>query len=76
MTNHMLIDFVSAILLTSLLAPIQESFAQDPVSFTNPRLVDAFGVSIVGNIDENQQVQFAADLENLNNIPQGFIYLV
>jgi len=44
------------------------------ISFTNPAVYNAFG-TVISSINEGQQVQFSADLENFSG-NQNFVYMV
>ncbi len=45
-------------------------------TLNDPRLVNAFGVSVGNNVNVDQQIQITADITNNQEISQKFAYLV
>lgn len=45
-------------------------------SIVDPKLVNAFGISLVNNVNVDQQIQISADIINNQEKSQTFIYLV
>jgi len=55
------------------------AFALDELeraSISNPKLVNAFGLSIGNNVNVDQQIQISADITNNQDKSQNFVYLV
>lgn len=45
-------------------------------SIMNPRLENTFGLTVLDNINVNQQIQISADITNHQTKSQNFVYLV
>jgi len=43
---------------------------------SDPRLENAFGSPVVDNVNVNQQIQISADITNIQEKSQNFVYLV
>ncbi len=57
-------------------APVFALTELERTSIMDPRLENAFGVSLVDNINVNQQIQISADITNHQEKSQSFVYLV
>ena len=65
-----------AIMLTVSFFPAFALTELERVSIVNPKLVNAFGVSLGNNVNVDQQIQISADIINNQEKSQTFIYLV
>lgn len=48
----------------------------EKTSIMNPRLENTFGLTVLDNINVNQQIQISADITNHQTKSQNFVYLV
>lgn len=65
-----------AIILTVSFFPAFALTELERVSIVEPKLVNAFGISLGNNVNVDQQIQISADIINNQEKSQTFIYLV
>ena len=65
-----------AIILTVSFFPAFALTELERVTIVDPKLVNAFGISLGNNVNVDQQIQISADIINNQEKSQTFIYLV
>jgi len=65
-----------AIILTVSFFPAFALTELERVTIVEPKLVNAFGISLGNNVNVDQQIQISADIINNQEKSQTFIYLV
>jgi hypothetical protein len=70
---------IAGLIVLMIVISITPAFALSELergSVMNPRLENAFGAPMTGNVNVSQQVQISADITNHQEKSQNFIYLV
>lgn len=70
---------ISVLVVLMITISITPAFALSELergSIMNPRLENAFGAPMMGDINAGQQIQISADITNHQEKSQNFIYLV
>jgi len=72
-----LIGLLGILLILSIsFTPVFALIELQRVTINDPRLENAFGISIVDNVNVNHQIQVSADVTNIQEKSQNFVYIV
>jgi hypothetical protein len=70
---------IGLLLIIAVTVSVNPAFALNELertSIVDPRLENAFEVSIMDNVNVNQQIQISSDITNHQKKSQNFVYLV
>lgn len=72
-----LLGLLGILLILSIsFTPVFALIELQRVTINDPRLENAFGTSIVDNINVNHQIQVSVDVTNIQEESQNFVYIV
>ena len=72
-----LVGLLGILLILSIsFTPVFALIELQRVTINDPRLENAFGISIVDNVNVNHQIQVSVDVTNIQEKSQNFVYIV
>jgi len=72
-----LVEVLGILLILSIsFTPVFALIELQRVTINNPRLENAFGISIVDNVNVDHPIQISVDVTNIQEKSQNFVYIV